>query len=314
MIKIVLDENVPGSAAVASYLATCISAGGDKVTTVPIAATRAKRGAEISIQENDAVISLTPNYRSTGPERRVYWLGESSIGDAAEVQNLYVRFKHKFVNAMNIGSLRDCQVFVDGTQVKSRLAPNVGTVKILRFPMTYRPTVLPGAYGRAIVVEIDASAQLCDEDLRAVLEALDRPGTEGLLVYSADPMVLDRVGGLIGRTTSSLQVIREFDAFVSALSRSLLFAGIGLSDAISFQRLSLAATMLRPALLFRSSVDDDYFVDEVTGFQTDEVEALGYVAGLLSGGLLDPQMFGECLHLHYTRRYCPDRTLLEALR
>ncbi|MWA20977.1 capsular biosynthesis protein, partial [Burkholderia pseudomallei] len=91
-------------------------------------------------------------------------------------------------------------------------------------------------------------------------------------------------------------------------------AGVGLDARLSFQRLSLAAALLRPVVLYRSLIDERYFVNEVTGFETDDVDLVGQIAGMFASGVLQPEAFGESLNLHQMSRYSPDKILMDALQ
>ncbi|MGX6565919.1 capsular biosynthesis protein [Cupriavidus necator] len=315
MIRIVFDENISTSAEVASYLANCIRSGRKCVSIVSLDRARKDSAAGIPQASSGATISLTPKYRPMGAEKIVYWLDEANVDTGSGVGiGTLAHVKHVFMNAMGNASLRRHRVFVDGPHLKSRLVATAGDAEVLRFPLTYNAAALPGKYSRTVAVDIDSSADMTDDALRAALCAVCQPGIQALVVHCAEPAVLAKVARLEVDAEIPVHAIHEFDAFVAALSGSLLYVGIGLSTRVSFQRLALAATLLRPVVFYRSSVDDAYFVNEVTGFETDELATLGHAVGMFARDELNPQQFGECLYLHYTRRYCPDNILLEALQ
>lgn len=313
MIKIVIDQDVEGSEAVASYLAGRITVGGRRVRILSLNEAKNAHAAERSIRSNESVISLTAHYRPSDSEKIVYWLNESGMGAAKEAPSVFIRFKHLFAGAMNVGSLRGERVFVNDTIAKSELATRVERIEVLPFPLTRKVGELPGEYGRMIAVEV-GNVDMTDDELIACLGALGQPGIEDLLVFSANKQVCERIVGIGDRVVLKPKVLREFDAFEAALSRSLLYAGMGLDARLGFQRLSLAAALLRPVVFYRSSIDERYFVNEVTGFEADDVDFVGQIAGMFASGVLPPEAFGESLHLHQMRRYSPDKILMDALQ
>lgn len=313
MIKIVIDQDVDGSGAVASYLAGRIIASGRRVRVLSLSEARDAHAAERSIPSNESVISLTAHYRPSASEKIVYWLAESGMGAAKDVPSVFIRFKHFFAGAMNIGSLRGERVFVNDIVAKSELATRLARIEVLPFPLTRRTGELPGEYGRMIAVEV-GNVDMADDELIACLGALGQSGIEDLRVFSASPQVVERIIGVSERVASRPKVVQEFDVFEAVLSRSLLYAGIGLDARLSFQRLSLAAALLRPVVLYRSLIDERYFVNEVTGFETGDVDLVGQIAGMFARGALQPEAFGESLNLHQMRRYSPDQILMDALQ
>nr|WP_244134945.1 capsular biosynthesis protein [Burkholderia sp. BCC0322] len=308
-----IDQDVEGSGAVASYLAGRIMASGHRVRIISLSEARNARAAERSILSNESVISLTASYRSSTSEKIVYWLDESSMGTAKEVPNVFVRFKHLFAGAMNVGSLRGERVFVNDIVAKRDLSTRVERLDVLPFPLTQKIGELPGEYGRTIVAEV-GDVDMTDDDLIVCLDALDQPGIENLLVFSANHRVREHLIGISARVASKPKIIQEFDIFEAELSRGLLYAGIGLDARLSFRRLSLAAALLRPVVLYRSSIDERYFVNEVTGFETDDLDHFGQIAEMFASGVLPPEAFGESLHLYQMRRYSPDQILMDALQ
>ncbi|AOK48647.1 capsular biosynthesis protein [Burkholderia sp. MSMB617WGS] len=274
---------------------------------------RNAHAVERSIPSNESVISLTAHYRPSASEKIVYWLDEPRVGAEKEAPSVFIRFKHFFAGAMNIGSLRGERVFVNDTVAKSELATRLARIDVLPFPLTSKVGELPGEYGRAIVVEV-GNVDMADDDLVAGLDALGQSGIEDLLVFSASQRVREHIIGISERVASKPKIVQEFGAFEAALSRSLLYAGIGLDARLSFQRLSLAAALLRPVVLYRSSIDERYFVNEVTGFETEDVDLVGRIAGMFASGVLSPGAFGESLHLHQMRRYSPEKILMDALQ
>lgn len=313
MIKIVIDQDVDGSGAVASYLAGRINASGRRVRVLSLSEARHAHAAERSIPSNESVISLTAHYRPSASEKIVYWLAESSAGAVKDVPSVFIRFKHFFAGAMTIGSLRGERVFVNDIAAKSELATRLARIDVLPFPLTRKAGELPGEYGRTITVEV-GNIGMADDELIACLDALGQSGIEDLRVFSASLQVREQIIGISGRVASKPKIVQEFDAFEGALSRSLFYAGVGLDARLSFQRLSLAAALLRPVVLYRSLIDERYFVNEVTGFETDDVDLVGQIAGMFASGVLQPEAFGESLNLHQMSRYSPDKILMDALQ
>jgi hypothetical protein len=313
VIKIVLDEDVAVSREVASYLASRITSGGRQVSVLSLDQARSSQSGEGSMAASGPVISLTAQYRPSGNEKIVYWLDESCVDVQTEVPGMFTRFKRLFAGAMNMGALRDARIFVNDADARGGLAAKVANIDILPFPLTRKVPNLPGEYGRTVALEL-ADAGMSDDELHTVLRAADKPGIESLLVYSRSRSLLDHVAGFGERVTAPLKITAERETFEAGLSTSLLYAGVGLGPDCSFQSLSLAAALLRPVVLYRSMIDDRYFVNEVTGFETEDADLLSHLIGMFADGVLSPEWFGESLHLFQMRRYNPDDVLVNALQ